>query len=436
MLSQLTGTMALPDDECILFSDAYYYVLDPISGVIGDGPLPVADRFSGLWPMGKIVPVYWGCGKAFFFMGPEFVRFDLRTQQVDYPKPRVVAHDWPGLWPAGIDAAFNAGNGKLYFFKGTDYIRYDIALDRADLGYPRSIADHWPGVWADRVDAALCADGLTVLFFRGTEYVIYDLVSDGVVAGPVPNDQLTIDPLPSGMSRPARELTPEQANGIIAHLAQRGQLTLKDGQNPLTLAADGRILSPTPQQRVALAPAMVAGVRYANKLNRAADVIDNVDQRMVVALWRLARWANASGPDVEVITHLGIGHGGSNLDDCHNLGRAIDLAGIEGSLDGRPFALDVLRDWGSRPTTNPKSYRLSEDDEPAWELFKRAYAFGTFECECRGVGRDPWPPTEIGEGGYVICPDYHGAGTPDELRLRRQHADHVHMQLGPTRGAW
>lgn len=436
MPSQLTGSVALPNDECLLFSDNVFHVLDAVSGTVGDGPLPITDRFTGLWSMGKVVPVYWGCGKMFFFNGPEFVRFDLRTQQVDYPEPRIVAHGWPGLWPSGIDAAFNAGNGKIYFFKGGAYIRYDMALDRADPGYPRGIAENWPGVWPDGVDAALCPDGLTVVFFRGTEHVIYDLLGDAVVAGPLPNDGLAIDPLPSGFMRPARDLTPEQANGIVAHLAQRGQLTLKEGQNPLRIGGDGTILSPTPRQRIALSPALVAGVRYANKLNRSADVIDNVDQRMAVALWRLARWANASSPDVEVITHLGIGHGGPNPDDCHNLGRAIDFAGIEGRLSGRPFALDVLRDWGSRPASAPGTYRLGEDDEPAWELFKRVYAFGTFECECRGAGKDPWPPTEIGEGGYVICPDYHGAGTPDDLRLRQQHSDHIHMQIGPTRGAW
>jgi hypothetical protein len=436
MPSELTGAVALPGDECLLLADAGYYVLDARTGVLGDGPLSIAGRFGGLWSMGRTVPVYWGCGKLFFLNGPEFLRFDLATGRADHPEPGIVAHGWPGLWPSGVDAAFNAGNGKIYFFKGSQYIRYDIVRGRADDWYPRSIAEDWPGVWPDGIDAALCADGLTVVFFRGTEHVVYDLLSEAVTAGPLPNDGLRLDPLPSGMMKPARDLSPEQANAIVAHLAQRGQLSLEATQNPLRMTDGGRVLSPRPDQRVALSPVVLAGVRYAAKADRAADIIDNVDQRMAVALWRLARWADASGPDVEVITHLGTGRGGPEPDDCHNLGRAIDIAGIEGSLDGRAFALDVLRDWGSRPTSDPSTYRLSEDDEPAFELFKRIYAFGTFECECRGIGKDPWPPPEIGEGGYVICPDHHGAGTPDELRLRRDHADHVHMQLGPTRGAW
>jgi hypothetical protein len=31
------------------------------------------------------------------------------------------------------------GNGKAYFFKGNEYVRFDITTDKADPGYPKPI---------------------------------------------------------------------------------------------------------------------------------------------------------------------------------------------------------------------------------------------------------------------------------------------------------
>ena len=51
------------------------------------------------------------------------------------------------IWTDGIDDAVNWGNGKAYFFKGGQYIRYDIKADRADPGYPKAVdAGTWPGL--------------------------------------------------------------------------------------------------------------------------------------------------------------------------------------------------------------------------------------------------------------------------------------------------
>jgi hypothetical protein len=41
----------------------------------------------------------------------------------------------------------NWGNGKAYFFKGSQYIRYDIKADKADPGYPKTVDNNtWPGI--------------------------------------------------------------------------------------------------------------------------------------------------------------------------------------------------------------------------------------------------------------------------------------------------
>lgn len=423
MPMQLTGAVALPDDRCLLFSDTTYRTLDAVSGMLADGPLPVGEDFAGIWPGGRTVPVYWGCGQVFFFRDAEFTRYDLAARRVQYDAPRPIAGNWPGVWDTGIDAAFNALNGKVYFFKGAEYLRYDITLEQTDPGYPRPIKDMWPGVWPDGVDAALCPDGMQALFFRGTDYVVYDLLEDKLLAGPMPIDAIRLDPRPAGMVRPARELSAEQANLVLNYLIGRGQLSLRGAA---TAAAAGAC--------VVIAPAKLADVRFINAGARSADIIDNVDQRMAVALWRLARWANASDETVSSILHLGIGHGSGAPDDCHNTGRAIDFSGVEGERDGAAFTLDVQRDWGSKPSADPSAYRLSNQDEPAYSVFKRAYTFGAYECESRGRGREAWPPLEIGESGFVIYPDYYGSGTPDSLALRRAHSNHIHMQIGPTRG--
>ena len=43
---------------------------------------------------------------------------------------------WHLPWSEDVDSAVNWGNGKAYFFKGSQYVRFDIASDRVDPGYP------------------------------------------------------------------------------------------------------------------------------------------------------------------------------------------------------------------------------------------------------------------------------------------------------------
>ena len=59
--------------------------------------------------------------------------------------PKFIADGWEGLKGAGFDrdvkAVVNWGNGKAYFFKGDKYVRFDIKADKMDEGYPKYILD-------------------------------------------------------------------------------------------------------------------------------------------------------------------------------------------------------------------------------------------------------------------------------------------------------
>ena len=92
----------------------------------------------------------WGGGKAYFFKGKQYLRYDVVADHVDPGYPRPIAGNWPGMWPEKIDAAICwPGNGTAYFSKGDQYPRYDIAGDKTDAGYPKPIAGNWPGFPAD-----------------------------------------------------------------------------------------------------------------------------------------------------------------------------------------------------------------------------------------------------------------------------------------------
>jgi hypothetical protein len=108
-------------------------------------------RPEEVWPSDAGAAVNWGDGKAYFFKGDVYLRYDLAAHQVDPGYPRSIAEGWKGIWTSGIDAAAVLrggpfGGDKVYFFKGKEFIRYDIASDRADDGYPKPIAGNWSGL--------------------------------------------------------------------------------------------------------------------------------------------------------------------------------------------------------------------------------------------------------------------------------------------------
>ncbi len=146
----------------------------------------------------KLVPrpaINWGNGKAFFFNGDKYTRYDIAKGAPDpgYPKS-IDAQTWPGLWTSGIDAALKWSSDTAYFFKGNQYIRYrikpDVVIDKSHPfpGFPKTIDEKsWPGLWgASGIDASVewgpSGGALGILtnkayIFNGNEYVRYSVLT-------------------------------------------------------------------------------------------------------------------------------------------------------------------------------------------------------------------------------------------------------------------
>lgn len=424
MVSLRTATTLPNNKSYLFFDDDTYHRYDAVTGAREQASLSVPGNWPGLAHSPDVF-FWWGAGKAYAFTGSTYIRYDDPTGHVDPeylpPNPPFeLAGNWPGLpasWQNGIDTALNLGNGKIYFFKDDSYVRYDITADRVDPGYPVLIADRWPGVFPRDLTAAVHPGGQYAYFFRGNRYQRYDLDSDSVdTEADLAN--LSFAPAPPGGVAPARMLTPDEGNKLTIDLIARGKLTLRGG-----------LTFPASSQRLIVEPPTIDGIRYTNALNPGAGFFDNVDQRMLIALYRLTQWINSSIPDVIELLHLGIGHGTGPVNDCHNQGRALDLSGISGTFEEASFHKSILTDWGNLPPIPGSNIRISPSvDTLAFQLFSTAFRFGTYECEANGIGAgNKWPMPTLGGSGFVIYPDYGGDPT-----LRRRHRDHVHMQVGKT----
>jgi len=251
---------------------------------------------------------------------------------------------------------------------------------------------------------------------------------------------------PTALSKPARDLTRREARDIAVYLVGQGAFSLKSAARFGTAC---QIVQPQPASRLVVEPAVIDGVRFVNRVNRTANLIDNLDVRMVVALYRLANMLRITWGVTE-IHHLGIGHGGGPPTDCHNTGRAIDLAGVAGVISGSstptlngPYQLDVKRDWGNRPVVMPDgssradwpstftatSYRLGPSPNfLAFAIFRDIYTTATrqFADTSTAPGGNGAPTTLGRSSRFIIHPDH-----PSHT-LRLAHRDHIHMQIGPT----
>ncbi|HET7464446.1 MAG TPA: hemopexin repeat-containing protein [Longimicrobium sp.] len=110
-------------------------------------------RWPAQWRDRVDAGLWWGyhygqkARKAYFFREGQYLRYDARSsvEGVDQGYPldtRANWHRWPDRAPWNhVSAAVDWGNGKAYFFSGMEYLRYDKFTERVDEGYPRPLGE-------------------------------------------------------------------------------------------------------------------------------------------------------------------------------------------------------------------------------------------------------------------------------------------------------
>ena len=183
-------TSIWPNGKAYFFKGSQYQRYDLATDKVDAGyPKPIQGNWPGFpasFAAGIDAYALWTNGKAYFFKGDGYIRYDLATDTVDAGYPKPVAGNWPGVFTSNINAAAVWTNGKAYFFKGSQYQRYDLATDKVDAGYPKPIQGNWPGFpasFAAGIDAVAMWPNGKAYFFKGSEYIRYDVSTDKVDAG-------------------------------------------------------------------------------------------------------------------------------------------------------------------------------------------------------------------------------------------------------------
>ncbi len=211
------------------FSGNEYVRYDIRTDRAEDGwPKRIADQWRGLFERDIDAAINWGDGKAYFFKGDLYSRYDMSpgVDKVENGWPKRIASEWRGLFERDIDAAVNWGNGKAYFFKGDLYSRYDMSpgIDRVEDGWPKRIADHWPGLFERDIDAAANLGNGKALFFKGSDCIQWDIVLNRVDPGfPRPIPRRWLGPPGGGLgvgalSQGVSHVDPFSADGVIGQI--------------------------------------------------------------------------------------------------------------------------------------------------------------------------------------------------------------------------
>lgn len=179
--------------KAYFFNNDRYHRYDWAKDRAEDG-YPMDNSLWGL-PMGKSIDAAINGqeaydGKAYFFLGSKYYRYDWANDAMDEGYPGdLSAWGFPSVFASGIDAAVNGVGkyaGKAYFFKGNQYIRYDWKNDAVDAGYPQNIsAWNLPAPFSSGFDAVINGEGKyagKLYFFKGNQYARYNWSTEKIEA--------------------------------------------------------------------------------------------------------------------------------------------------------------------------------------------------------------------------------------------------------------
>jgi hypothetical protein len=254
------------------------------------------------------------------------------------------------------------------------------------------------------------------------------------------------------MTKPARELSPEEAFNLLIYLVIKGELDLVD---PLRTGPEGDIISHKPGKQLKVRTT-IAGVDFHQAAEHNPGRNGSVNARktpyfqptpeFAIVLYRLALSLRDNWGATRIVWGgIGAGSGKHSL-DCHMIGTCVDFYGV--TTQQRAF--DVREDWFLRTVykQDGKKHPMVSDDNDRWgndthtfyrlalstdpqddlarDFFQDVYQFISEEC---AFGPFDIPPSGFQSGapmgpGYTIHPDYPG------INLRRHHNDHMHFQLG------
>ena len=174
--------MAFP--KVYLFADDLYWRYDIAQDKVEQGwPKKVIDEWRR-WPTNNIGDTAHaggalnaGNGKAYFFFGREYYRFDMALDRMDVG-PLSVTKYWPGVPDDFIDTGVRLDDGNACLFHGATCTRFNMRDNKALDGYPRPVVDDWPGMPNARINAAMNFGNGSIYFFVDHNYTRFDLGSE------------------------------------------------------------------------------------------------------------------------------------------------------------------------------------------------------------------------------------------------------------------
>jgi len=261
------------------------------------------------------------------------------------------------------------------------------------------------------------------------------------------------------LSKPARELSDQDAFDLMMYLVDTGDITLFD---KVVKDKSGNITSHRPGMQTRIVP-VIAGMPFLKaqglnpgpngSLGAAQQTFFAPTPAFAIVLYKLAKML-ASDWGATQIVYGGIGAGGNPLvTDCHSTGHCVDFYGANTKRGN----FDVRRDWWMRPVFDSAGkvhasegngwamdrwkdetktyYRLAmsprPEDAAASDFFAAVYEFAHEETRAEAFDISPQSFSSgqpLGRG-WIMHPDYPTKANPG----RQGHNDHIHFQLGNTR---